>query len=179
MWPPLCLGFYKSNPPSPLRVTLKFIFMWAVCPGHFYCQDDLEELESEVEQMWGGRWGGTRAASSLLLIKNRSIVVLALLFLCLSTAKHWIMSFHTICPQASLKIHEWAILWGTGAIVCPSRPSTKDLTRNTWRGASVVISQTDLAEAPVSASTLSNRGFRGNSAALLHVSSIQMTWWSL
>lgn len=89
------------------------------------------------------------------------------------------MSFHTICPQASLKIHEWAILWGTGAIVCPSRPGTKDLTRNTWRGASVVISQTDLAEAPVSASKHSNSGFWGNAAALQHVSSIQMTWWSL
>lgn len=128
---------------------------------------------------WG--LGGGLHSSSVLPSsrKYRSIVQLALLFLCLSTAKYWIMSFHTICPQASLKIHEWAILWGTGAIVCPSRSGTKDLTRNTWRGASVVISQTDLAEALVSASTLSNRGFQGNSASLQHVSSIQMTWWSL
>lgn len=111
--------------------------------------------------------------------KYSGIVVLAWLFLCLSTAKYWIMSFHTICPQASLKIHEWAILWGTGAIVCPWRPGTKDLTRNTWRGASVVISQTDLAEALISTSKYSNRGFWGNSATLQHVSSIQMTWWSL
>lgn len=95
-----------------------------------------------------------------------SIVVLALLFLCLSIAKYWIMSFHTICPQASLKIHEWAVLWGTGAIVCPSRPCSKDLTQNTWRGASVVISQTDLAEAPLSASMRSNRGFRGKLSRL-------------
>lgn len=122
-------------------------------------------------------WGAWAASS--LPRKYSRIVLLALLFLCLSAAKYWIMSFHTICPQASLKIHEWAILWGTGAIVCPSRPGTKDLTRNTWRGASVVISQTDLAEAPVSASMRSSRGFWGNSSALQHVSSIQMTWWSL
>lgn len=145
----------------PLRVTLKFIYVWAECPGYFYCQDDLEELENEAEQMWAGHLGSVLPSPR----KYSSIVSLAPLFLCLSTAKYWIMSFHTICPQASLKIHEWAILWGTGAIVCPSRPGTKDLTRNTWRGASVVISQTDLAEAPVSASKHSNRGFWGNSAA--------------
>lgn len=165
----------QTQPPPPLRVTLKFIYVWAECPGYFYCQDDLEELENEVEQMWAGHLGSVLPSPR----KYSGIVVLALLFLCLSTAKYWIMSFHTICPQASLKIHEWAILWGTGAIVCPSRPSTKDLTRNTWRGASVVISQTDLAEAPVSASKHSNSGFWGNSASLQHVSSIQMTWWSL
>lgn len=133
---------------------------------------------------WGvGEWSGADVGRSDSLLpfphKYSSIVMLAVLFLCLSAAKYWIMSFHTICPQASLKIHEWAILWGTGAIVCPSRHSNKDLTRNTWRGASVVISQTDLAEAPISASMRSSRGFRGKRAPLQHVSSIQMTWWSL
>lgn len=110
----------------------------------------------------GGGWVGVHSSSVLPSSpKYRSIVLLALLFLCLSTAKYWIMSFHTICPQASLKIHEWAILWGTGAIVCPSRPGTKDLTRNTWRGASVVISQTDLAEALVSAARSPTEVSRG------------------
>lgn len=42
--------YYKHNLP-PLRVTLKFIYIWAECQGDFYCQDDLEEWEDEVEQM--------------------------------------------------------------------------------------------------------------------------------
>lgn len=164
--------FLETQPPPPLSYPQVHICVGWV-PRIFLLPDDLES-ENEVEQMWVGHSGNVLPSR-----KYSSIVVLALLFLCLSTAKYWIMSFHTICPEASLKIHEWAILWGTGAIVCPSRPSTKDLTRNTWRGASVVISQTDLAKAPVSASLRSNRGFWGNSTALQHVSSIQMTWWSL
>lgn len=152
----VCALLARTQPPC-LSVTLKFIYVWAECPGYFYCQDDLEEARSEVEQMWAEHLGSVLPSPH----KYSGIVVLALLFLCLSTAKYWIMSFHTICPQASLKIHEWAILWGTGAIVCPSRPSAEDLTRNTWRGASVAISQTDLAEGPRLCQRRSNRGFRG------------------
>lgn len=96
--------------------------------------------------MWAGHSGSVLPSPH----KYSCIVALAPLPLCLSTAKYGIMPFHTICPLASLKIHEWAILRGTGAIVCPSRPGTKDLTRNTWRGASVVISQTQTWLRPVS-----------------------------
>lgn len=45
----VCVCYYIPNP--PLRVTLKFIYVWAECPGYFYCQDDLEEAQNEVEQM--------------------------------------------------------------------------------------------------------------------------------
>lgn len=43
----------KSEPPRcpPPRVSLKIIYVWAECPGCVYCQEDLEELENEVEQM--------------------------------------------------------------------------------------------------------------------------------
>lgn len=48
---------------------------------------------------------------------------------CLLCAKLLMMPFFAICPRASLKIHEWtnwaAILWGTGAIVCPQRLALK------------------------------------------------------
>lgn len=48
---------------------------------------------------------------------------------CLLCAKLLMMPFFAICPRASLKIHEWtnwpAILWGTGAIVCPRRLALK------------------------------------------------------
>lgn len=160
--------------PDPERVTLKFISRSAGCPEYFYCQDDLEESD---RMKWNRCEQSTWAASSPL------IVTLALFPLCLSTAKHWIIPFHAICPKASLKIHEWAILWGTGAIVSPRRLCTEDRTLNTWGRASVVISQTDswlgLLPLPAHAPTEVSRGERGLSTALQHVSSIQMTWWSL
>lgn len=45
----------RATPPKKKKkqktVALMLIYVWAECPGYFYCQDDLEELENEVEQM--------------------------------------------------------------------------------------------------------------------------------
>lgn len=159
----------RPHPPRPPpRTLLKFIYVWAECPGRFDCQDDLEELENDAQQMWA--WH-----SCTILLPPRKHGRHCCAGSALPLSENWIMSFQTICPQASLKIHEWAILWGTGAIVCPRRPGAEDLTWNSWRGASVAISQADLAEAPASAGW----GFWGNSATLQHVSPVPVTWWGL
>lgn len=127
-----------------------------------------EELENDVQQMWAWHSGS-------ILPSPRKHGQYCCAGSALPLSENWIMSFQTICPQASLRIHEWAILWGTGAIVCPRRPGAEDLTQNFWRGASVAISQADLTEAPASAGW----GFWGNSATLQHLSPVPGTWWGL
>lgn len=38
-------------PVRPPQRALKFIYVWAECPGCSHCQDDLEELENDAQQM--------------------------------------------------------------------------------------------------------------------------------
>lgn len=41
----------SNPPPPPPRTLLKFIYARADCPGCSDCQDDLEELEKDAQQM--------------------------------------------------------------------------------------------------------------------------------
>lgn len=41
----------RASSAHPVEPGLKIIYVWAECPGCIHCQEDLEELENEVEQM--------------------------------------------------------------------------------------------------------------------------------
>lgn len=101
----------SETPPKPLAPAAAHPQELASRSSMYGLSAQDTSIAKKISRSWRMKWSRCERGSVLPPShKYGGIVVLALLFLCLSAAKYWIMSFHTICPQPSLKIHEWAIL---------------------------------------------------------------------